>query len=177
LPWVDATTELADSQQFIEHGLRLFADRIGAHVAIWACGELAGVLGLDPVNWANRSASLGYWLGLATASQHVGSATQIIVYCIHGIARAHRRCSKGTGCPPGHTTTLGTRRQDRTSGTHSWGQASLRPSQAETAWPTQGTVDPYNDCLCAGIHQRPKRRSRPSSSVVGELLCGPRVDL
>jgi ribosomal-protein-serine acetyltransferase len=63
LPWVDATTELADSQQFIEHGLRLFADRIGAHVAIWACGELAGVLGLDPVNWANRSASLGYWLG------------------------------------------------------------------------------------------------------------------
>lgn len=63
LPWVDFTTEIADSKHFIDLGLKQFANHNGFHVGIWYQKKLAGVIGLNYINWTNKSTMIGYWLG------------------------------------------------------------------------------------------------------------------
>lgn len=63
LPFLDATRSSADTRAFIESGLQRYAAQNGAEIGLWYRGELAGVLGLHFIDWANRSTSLGYWLG------------------------------------------------------------------------------------------------------------------
>ncbi|EPZ41043.1 MULTISPECIES: GNAT family N-acetyltransferase [Alicyclobacillus] len=62
LPWVDATTSVADTLAFIESTLRQFASNQGFQAGVLYHGELVGAIGCHGVNWANRSASIGYWL-------------------------------------------------------------------------------------------------------------------
>jgi ribosomal-protein-serine acetyltransferase len=63
LPWVDATQTVDDSKAFIQAALHQYASNNGGHFGIWYRGELAGVIGLHYIDWANRSTSIGYWLG------------------------------------------------------------------------------------------------------------------
>jgi ribosomal-protein-serine acetyltransferase len=63
LPFVDGTQSVADVREFIQSGLQKYASGNGAELGIWYRGELAGVLGLHYIDWANRSTSIGYWLG------------------------------------------------------------------------------------------------------------------
>lgn len=63
LPWVDFTKTIDDSRQFIEAGLKQFSSNNGFQAGIWYKGELAGVIGLHHINWANKATSIGYWLG------------------------------------------------------------------------------------------------------------------
>ena len=63
LPWVDAVTSVDMERDFIQASLGGFA-RDGSFVAgLWHRGHIAGAIGLDPINWANRIASIGYFLG------------------------------------------------------------------------------------------------------------------
>lgn len=62
LPWVDGTQAPSDTETFIKMTMAQFAANSGFQAGIWAGGELAGVVGYHPVDWRNRSASLGYWL-------------------------------------------------------------------------------------------------------------------
>src|SRR5699024_9029681 len=63
LSWVDFTKEVSNSQEFIEGTLKQFGNNNGFQAGIWYKGELAGVIGLHGISWANNSTSIGYWLG------------------------------------------------------------------------------------------------------------------
>lgn len=63
LPWVESVQAADDSKRFIKSALEQFASNRGFHTGIWYRGQLAGVLGLHPINWASRHTSMGYWLG------------------------------------------------------------------------------------------------------------------
>ncbi|MCL6452176.1 MAG: GNAT family N-acetyltransferase [Alicyclobacillus sp.] len=63
LPWVDATKTVDDSKAFIQFTLQQFASNNGFQAGILYNGQMAGVVGFHEINWANRSTSIGYWLG------------------------------------------------------------------------------------------------------------------
>lgn len=70
LPWVDTTTSLRDSRQWIKEALKLYAEGRELHAGIWYEGNLAGVIGCM-FSWRHHSAVIGYWLG----AQYQGKGT------------------------------------------------------------------------------------------------------
>lgn len=65
LTWVDANTELDHTRRFIESALAQAADHLGPTYAIWASDAIAGVIGYHPIDRANASGPIGYWLAEA----------------------------------------------------------------------------------------------------------------
>lgn len=68
LPWVDATTSVDDTRQFIRASLQDHATGDGAQLGIWSDRQLAGVVGYA-IDHRKRSMELGYWLGEAFRGQ------------------------------------------------------------------------------------------------------------
>lgn len=62
LPWLDSNTKTDDFRGFIEATRRQFAANQGFQAGIWFNDELCGVVGFHGINWANKHASIGYWL-------------------------------------------------------------------------------------------------------------------
>ncbi|WP_433943167.1 GNAT family N-acetyltransferase [Paenibacillus sp. SN-8-1] len=65
LPWVKYTHKVGDSEDFIQSQLDIFARGIGISCSIVYQGEIAGCISVMDINQANRTASIGYWLGSA----------------------------------------------------------------------------------------------------------------
>lgn len=63
LPWLDRTTKIEDTKAYIQHCLAGFADNASMTTVILYQGEIAGVAGYNQINWANKTAYIGYWLG------------------------------------------------------------------------------------------------------------------
>jgi ribosomal-protein-serine acetyltransferase len=63
LPWVDATKSPRDSRNFIRSALKQHAANSGTHLGIRRQGTLVGVIGFLYIDWINRKAEIGYWLG------------------------------------------------------------------------------------------------------------------
>lgn len=63
LPWLDTTTKLEDTNEFIKICLKGFAENKSLHAVILYKGEMAGVAGFNSINWSNKTAYIGYWLG------------------------------------------------------------------------------------------------------------------
>ncbi|GKV68332.1 ribosomal-protein-serine acetyltransferase [Sporosarcina sp. NCCP-2716] len=63
LPWVDGALSPEGYRPVIGTWLKQFADHNGFQAGILVNGELAGMIGFHPINWMNRSTSVGYWLG------------------------------------------------------------------------------------------------------------------
>lgn len=63
LPWLDATTKLEDTKAFIKQSLKNFAENKGLITVILFEGKIVGVAGYNRINWANKTAYIGYWLG------------------------------------------------------------------------------------------------------------------
>lgn len=61
LPWVGTQTRPA-VLEFIQSTRRQLADNDGIQTALIIDGQIAGVVGVHGIDWANRSTSLGYWL-------------------------------------------------------------------------------------------------------------------
>jgi ribosomal-protein-serine acetyltransferase len=62
LPWA-AAQDLEGTRAFIGLTRRQQADNSGATFAIVCDHAVAGVVGLEPLDWVHRSAGIGYWLG------------------------------------------------------------------------------------------------------------------
>jgi ribosomal-protein-serine acetyltransferase len=62
LPWAPGQ-DLEGTLEFIRRTRRQLADSTGLTVAIVCDGAVAGILGLEPIDWTHRSTSVGYWLG------------------------------------------------------------------------------------------------------------------
>ncbi len=99
LPWVDQTRSLEDIRQFISRAAAQTEAGRGPQAIIWEGGDLAGSIGFHPIDWPNRSASIGYWLDAAHEGR--GLITRCCA-CLLGYAfqelRLHRveiRCGTG----------------------------------------------------------------------------------
>lgn len=63
LPWLDSTTSVEDTKNFIRFSLKGFADHASMNTLILYHGEIAGTAGYNLIDWPNRIAFIGYWLG------------------------------------------------------------------------------------------------------------------
>lgn len=63
LPWLDYTTELKDTEDFIKAGRGNYAEGKTLNAAILYNGEIVGLGGFNNINPANKTAYIGYWLG------------------------------------------------------------------------------------------------------------------
>jgi len=63
LPWLDTTTKLEDTMEFIKMSLKGFAENKCLNTVILFKGQIAGVAGYNSINWSNKTAYIGYWLG------------------------------------------------------------------------------------------------------------------
>jgi ribosomal-protein-serine acetyltransferase len=65
LPWVDNEQSPETTRRFLRSAQRQLDDNRGGQYAIVEHGQLAGVVGQHPIDWANRAVNVGYWLGAA----------------------------------------------------------------------------------------------------------------
>ncbi|MCH2156674.1 MAG: GNAT family N-acetyltransferase [Opitutales bacterium] len=63
LPWLDSIKSVDDTRKFIDAELRRCLDQRCDVASIWYQGDFAGIVSLYNLNWPNRSAAIGYWLG------------------------------------------------------------------------------------------------------------------
>lgn len=64
LPWLDRVTEASDTKDFLEAQLLKFQQGKALHVTIFHQNKIAGVLGYNKIDRANKIGHLGYWLAL-----------------------------------------------------------------------------------------------------------------
>lgn len=63
LPWLDRTTKIEDTKAYIQHCLNGVTDNTIMTTVILYQGKVAGIAGYNQLNWANKTAYIGYWLG------------------------------------------------------------------------------------------------------------------
>ena len=62
LPWVDSTTVVEHTREFIKTSLEQFAADEGLAAGIWRGDEFAGTVGTHKIDWLNRKVDIGYWI-------------------------------------------------------------------------------------------------------------------
>lgn len=62
LPWVDLTTAVEHTRDFIKTSLEQSAADEGLAAGIWCGDEFAGTVGTHKINWLNRKVEIGYWI-------------------------------------------------------------------------------------------------------------------
>lgn len=63
LPWLDFTTTVEDTKAFIKTGLKNFPENKSLNTVILFKGDIVGLAGFNEINWSNKTAYIGYWLG------------------------------------------------------------------------------------------------------------------
>ena len=62
LPWVDMTTEVEHTLNFIKTSLQQFAGNDGFSAGIWSGDEFIGGIGTHKIDWLYRRVEIGYWI-------------------------------------------------------------------------------------------------------------------
>ena len=63
LPWLDSTTKLEDQVDYIKASLDGFSKRKSINTVILFQNQIVGIAGYNEINWSNKTAYIGYWLG------------------------------------------------------------------------------------------------------------------
>lgn len=63
LPWVDMTKSVDDTRDFIRSCLKDYAENKSITTFILYKGEIVGTSGYNKIDWSNKIAYIGYWLG------------------------------------------------------------------------------------------------------------------
>jgi ribosomal-protein-serine acetyltransferase len=63
LPWLDGTTSVIDTEKFIKSCLQGYVEQKSLTTVVLINGEVAGVVGFNEIDWTNKIAYIGYWLG------------------------------------------------------------------------------------------------------------------
>ena len=63
LPWLDFTLKVEDTKAFISNSLKNYPENKSLNTVILFKGEIVGVAGFNEINWSNKTAYIGYWLG------------------------------------------------------------------------------------------------------------------
>lgn len=73
--WIERTTEVEHTRDFLRRSLRKFADGNGFEAGIFVRGEHVGMLGLHYVRWEVGATELGYWLAAHRQGEGVMTRT------------------------------------------------------------------------------------------------------
>ena len=99
LPWLDANTKVEDSFDFIKSVQKQFADKQSLVMGLWHREKLVGVIGHNSINWSNRTAYPGYWLGQSAQGQGLMTASlkSLISHAFYELElnRIDIRCATG----------------------------------------------------------------------------------
>ncbi|WP_186577004.1 GNAT family N-acetyltransferase [Aquibacillus kalidii] len=71
LPWLDMTTSVEDTKAFIKSSRRGYADNQSLTTFILYNGEIVGTASYNKIDWTNKIAYIGYWLGKDYQSQGI----------------------------------------------------------------------------------------------------------
>ncbi len=63
LPWLNNNKTVDNSEDFIKNSLKSYHSAKGLVAGIWFDKKLAGIIGFNDIDWVNRKATIGYWLG------------------------------------------------------------------------------------------------------------------
>ncbi|MGE7839412.1 GNAT family N-acetyltransferase [Lysinibacillus sp. NPDC093712] len=63
LPWLDFTKELSDTKSYIEGCIAGYEAKSSMSLAIIFRGKIVGIAGFNTINYTNKIAAIGYWLG------------------------------------------------------------------------------------------------------------------
>jgi ribosomal-protein-serine acetyltransferase len=63
LPWLDFTKDVHDTVEFIKSGLKGYGENISMNSAIIYNNEIVGLASFNRIDWFNKIAYIGYWLG------------------------------------------------------------------------------------------------------------------
>lgn len=63
LPWLDTNKTVDDSREFISQIAVSQEKQIAFHTSIRNEGVIAGMIGIQNIDWLNRKAAIGYWIG------------------------------------------------------------------------------------------------------------------
>ncbi|MDE0101766.1 MAG: GNAT family protein [Bryobacterales bacterium] len=74
LPWVDAARCAEDTRAWIRTSKMQASRNEGVQFAVRVDSAIAGVIGHHRIDWPNRCASLGYWLGEAYQGRGLATA-------------------------------------------------------------------------------------------------------
>ncbi len=84
-PWVEQTTEVADTRDFIRRAKQAYGERRGIPTSIWYRGQIAGTfgIGVQDIDWEVGSAEFGYWLGKRFEGKGIvtRSCESVVEYC------------------------------------------------------------------------------------------------
>jgi len=99
LPWVDQTHSADDIRQFVSRASAQFEAGLGPSAGIWLDGALVGSIGCHPIELANRSCSLGYWIvaGLQGKGVVTRCCSNLMTHLFNNMAlhRVEIRCGTG----------------------------------------------------------------------------------
>jgi ribosomal-protein-serine acetyltransferase len=99
LPWVEGVKSAEDTSTFLSDACERCEKGLGAQYAVFFRGDLAGLAGFHPIDWANRNAEVGYWLGMSFTGK--GLATASVERLLRtgflelGLNRMEIRCASG----------------------------------------------------------------------------------
>src|SRR5438270_11033737 len=74
MPWATERYSVEDAREFIRRNLRQYAEDQGFATLIFFRDRVAGSIGYNNIDWANRQADIGYWL--AADLQRRGNMTK-----------------------------------------------------------------------------------------------------
>jgi ribosomal-protein-serine acetyltransferase len=63
MPWATERYSVEDAREFIRRQIRQYAEDMGFATLIFFSGRVAGSIGYNQIDWSNRKADIGYWLG------------------------------------------------------------------------------------------------------------------
>lgn len=63
LPWLDTSKKIEDTNEFIKSCVNGFSENKSLNTVILFREEIVGVAGYNTINWASKTAYIGYWLG------------------------------------------------------------------------------------------------------------------
>ncbi|MBI2566854.1 MAG: GNAT family N-acetyltransferase [Candidatus Schekmanbacteria bacterium] len=97
LPWVDRTQSVTDTLKFIEGTRRSFAESKDVVLGVWYQGRIAGTVGIHDITNEDRSAFIGYWLGVEFEGKGIMSMCCLSMvdhaFSVLGLNRLEIRCS------------------------------------------------------------------------------------
>jgi ribosomal-protein-serine acetyltransferase len=91
LPWVDQTQSVEAIRDFISRAIEQVESDLGPQSGIWVEGAFAGSIGCHPIDWADRSTSIGYWLDAAHEGRGlITRSCEVMLDYLFGERRLHR---------------------------------------------------------------------------------------
>ncbi len=96
LTWIDATRTLGDARRYAQFAQVQFESRVAFDYTIRAENEIVGAIGIHGIDWAHRSAQIGYWVSPEASGRGIATraadAMTSIGFAHHDVHRLEIRC-------------------------------------------------------------------------------------